>query len=147
MTQNDNCQHYIISEICSVQKYKKMENAITFNDLPMVVARLQDEVAGMKQTQLELLLMMKQSMRKDKHIPMSVEEAAEYLKIPKSTIYEKLASGDIPGCKPTKAWLLYQDELDRWAEASRVNSVPLTQDEQNAAILASHRRKPNTAHL
>ena len=74
---------------------------------------------------------------------MSVEEAAEYLKLPKSTVYEQLANGDMPGCKPTKAWLLYQDELDKWAEASRVNPVPLTQEEQNAAILASHRRKPN----
>ena len=120
-----------------------MNETITFNDLPTVVARLLDEVAGMKQSQQEQLQILRASMKKDRHIPMSVEEAAEYLKIPKSTVYEKLANGDMPGCKPTKAWLLYQDELDKWAEASRVNPVPLTQEEQNAAILASHRRKPN----
>ena len=120
-----------------------MLKEITFNDLPTVVSRLLDEVAGMKQSQQEQLQILRASMKKDRHIPMSVEEAAEYLKIPKSTVYEKLANGDMPGCKPTKAWLLYQDELDKWAEASRVNSVPLTQEEQNAAILASHRRKPN----
>ena len=120
-----------------------MNDTITFNDLPTVVSRLLDEVAGMKQSQQEQLQILRASMKKDRHIPMSVEEAAEYLKIPKSTVYEKLANGDMPGCKPTKAWLLYQDELDKWAEASRVNPVPLTQEEQNAAILASHRRKPN----
>ena len=120
-----------------------MLKEITFNDLPTVVSRLLDEVAGMKQSQQEQLQILRASMKKDRHIPMSVEEAAEYLKIPKSTVYEKLANGDMPGCKPTKAWLLYQDELDKWAEASRVNPVPLTQEEQNAAILASHRRKPN----
>ena len=118
-----------------------MLKEITFNDLPTVVSRLLDEVAGMKQSQQEQLQILRASMKKDRHIPMSVEEAAEYLKIPKSTVYEKLANGDMPGCKPTKAWLLYQDELDKWAEASRVNPVPLTQEEQNAAILASHRRK------
>ena len=120
-----------------------MLKEITFNDLPTVVSRLLDEVAGMKQSQQEQLQILRASMKKDRHIPMSVEEAAEYLKIPKSTVYEKLANGDMPGCKPTKAWLLYQDEPDKWAEASRVNPVPLTQEEQNAAILASHRRKPN----
>ena len=120
-----------------------MLKEITFNDLPTVVSRLLDEVAGMKQSQQEQLQILRASMKQDRHIPMSVEEAAEYLKIPKSTVYEKLANGDMPGCKPTKSWLLYQDELDKWAEASRVNPVPLTQEEQNAAILASHRRKPN----
>ena len=72
---------------------------------------------------------------------------ANYLKIPKSTIYEKLAGGDIPGCKPAKGWVLYQDELDMWVEASRVNPVPLTQEEMNASILASHRRKPNNVRV
>ena len=37
----------------------------------------------------------------------------------------------------------YQDELDKWLEANRRNAVPLTTEEENDAILASHRRKPN----
>ena len=41
-----------------------MAVTITFNDLPTVVARLQDEVASMKQTQLELLQLMRESMKK-----------------------------------------------------------------------------------
>lgn len=124
-----------------------MTDVITFNDLPTVVARLQDEVASIKQTQLELLQLVRQSMQKDKHIPMSIKEASDYLKIPVSTIYEKLEKGYIPGCRPTKPWILYQDELDKWVEASRVNPVPMTQEEQNAAILASHRRKPNNVRV
>lgn len=120
-----------------------MIDAITFNDLPLVVARLQDEVESIKQTQTELLQLVRQSMQKDKHIPMTVKDASEYLKIPASTIYEKLEGRDMPGAKPTKGWLLYQDELDKWIESYRVNPVPMTQEEQNVAILASHRRKPN----
>ena len=30
-----------------------------------------------------------------------------------------------------------------WLEANRKNPIPLTDEEQNAAILASHKRKPN----
>ena len=32
---------------------------------------------------------------------------------------------------------------DKWLEANRKNPIPLTDEEQNAAILASHKRKPN----
>ena len=42
-----------------------------------------------------------------------------------------------------KQWVIYLDEIDKWLEANRKNSIPLTDDEQNAAILASHKRKPN----
>ncbi|WP_230675386.1 excisionase family DNA-binding protein, partial [Bacteroides fragilis] len=32
----------------------------------------------------------------DTHVPMSVKEAAEYLGIPKGTLYMKLSEGSIP---------------------------------------------------
>ena len=39
-------------------------------------------------------------------------------------------------------WVLYSDELDKYLEVNRRNSVPMTAEEQNEAILDSHRRKP-----
>lgn len=74
---------------------------------------------------------------------MTVEEAASYTRIPLGTLYMKLADGSLPATKPGKRWVLYQDELDKWLEANRRNAVPLTADEENEVILASHRRKPN----
>ena len=56
--------------------------------------------------------------------PMSVDEAAEYLGIPKGTLYMKLSDGSIPATKPGKRYCLYRDELDRWLESSRKNPVP-----------------------
>ncbi len=117
---------------------------LTFNDLPQVVAQLRDEVMGMK-----ALLVRQQAEscrhqeRESRHRPMTVEEAAEYTRIPLGTLYMKLGDGTIPATKPGKRWLLYRDELDRWLEANRRNAVPLTADEQNEAILSSHRRKPS----
>ena len=63
-----------------------MENKmITFNDLPMVVAQLRDEVMSLKS-----LLTEQHSVNNakavDTHVPMSVDEAAEYLGIPKGTL-------------------------------------------------------------
>ena len=123
----------------------KMENKeLTFNDLPQVVAQLRDEVMGMR----TLLIRQqeenrKQQVRENRHKPMTVEEAAEYTRIPLGTLYMKLGDGTIPATKPGKRYVLYQDELDKWLEANRKNAVPLTADEENQAILSSHKRKPN----
>lgn len=84
-----------------------------------------------------------QQKKENTHRLMSVEEAAEYLRMPKNTLYMKLQSGEVPASKLGKCWKIYQDELDKWLEVNRKNPVPLTIEEQNAAILASNRRKPN----
>ena len=73
---------------------------------------------------------------------MTVDEAAAYTRIPLGTLYVKFADGSLPATKPGKRWVLYQDELDKWLEANRRNAVSLTADEENEAILSSHRRNP-----
>ena len=52
-----------------------MTKELTFNDLPMVVAPLRDEVVGMKQKIISLQSQNKPHKSKT-HIPMSVEEAS-----------------------------------------------------------------------
>lgn len=121
-----------------------MQETLTFNDLPQVVAELRNEVIGMKQM-LTSLQREKGQRKENTHRPMSVEEAADYLKIPLRTLYMKLGNGIIPAIKPGKRYVLYQDELDKWLECNRKNPVPLTVEEENAAILAANRRKPNKA--
>ena len=122
-----------------------MQNTeLTFNDLPQVVAQLRDEVMGMR----ALLIKQQEDSRKhqvreNRHKPMTVEEAAKYTRIPLGTLYMKLGDGTIPATKPGKRYVLYRDELDKWLEANRKNAVPLTADEENDAILSSHKRKPN----
>ena len=115
---------------------------ITFNDLPEVVAQLRDEVMSLRN-----LLTEQRSENNakavDTHVPMSVEEAAEYLGIPKGTLYMKLSEGSIPATKPGKRYCLYRDELDKWLESSRKNPAPQSFEEENKSMLASHRRKPN----
>ena len=122
-----------------------MQNTeLTFNDLTQVVAQLRDEVMGMR----ALLIKQQEDNRKhqvceNRHKPMTVDEAAKYTRIPLGTLYMKLGDGTIPATKPGKRYVLYQDELDKWLEANRKNAVPLTADEENDAILSSHKRKPN----
>ncbi len=117
-------------------------NQITFNDLQQVVAELRDEVSGMKALLLNLQNRPTRQ-RGNRHRPVTPEQVAEYTNIPLATIYQKLANREIPGSKPGKRWVIYLDEIDKWLEANRKNPIPLTDEEQNAAILASHKRKPN----
>ena len=81
--------------------------------------------------------------RENGHRPVTPEQVAEYTNIPLATIYQKLANSEIPGSKPGKRWVIYLDEIDKWLEANRKNPIPLTDEEQNSAILASHKRKPD----
>ena len=83
--------------------------------------------------------------KENRHKSMTVDEAIEYTHIPRGTMYMKLEDGTIPATKPGRRWILYQDELDKWLETKRRNAVPLTADEENDAILTSHKRKPNKA--
>ena len=119
-----------------------IKDQITFNDLPQVIAELRDEVSGMKALLLNLQNRPTQQ-RENRHRPVTPEQVAEYTNIPLATIYQKLANREIPGSKPGKRWVIYLDEIDKWLEANRKNPIPLTDEEQNAAILASHKREPN----
>ena len=120
------------------------KDSLSFDSLPQAVAELQREVSSMKALLLQSLHNGQNQQKKENtHRLMSVEEAAEYLRMPKNTLYMKLQSGEVPASKLGKCWKIYQDELDKWLEVNRRNPVPLTYEEQNAAILASNRRKPN----
>ena len=116
---------------------------LTFNDLPQVVAQLRDEVMGMRAMLSRQQTESSKPVKENRHKPMTVEEAIEYTHIPRGTMYMKLEDGTIPATKPGRRWILYQDELDKWLETKRRNTVPLTADEENDAILASHKRKPD----
>ena len=116
---------------------------LTFNDLPQVVAELRDEVSGMKVALLDLQKgQIKQQKTERIRRTMNVEEAAVYLRMPLNTLYMKLQKGEVPGTKPGKRWLLFNDELDKWLEVKRKNAVPLTSEAENEASLSSHTHKP-----
>lgn len=119
------------------------KDEITFNDLPMVISRLVDKVESLEEVLRQKFAALPSAEKENRHVPLTVKEACDYLKMPAATFYYKVERGEIPAVKQGKRYYIYQDELDRWLECGRKNPVPLTPDEQNNALLASHRRKPN----
>ena len=104
-----------------------VKETLTFNDLPQVVAELRDEVIGMKVLLSDL----------------QKGQTQQKIQRVRRTMNVELQKGEMPGSKPGKRWVLYNDELDKYLEVKRKNAVPMTTEEENEAILASHRRKPN----
>ena len=109
-----------------VSLYHMKNVELTFNDLPQVVAELRDEVIGMKVALLDLQKSQTKQKLERVRCTMNVEEAADYLRMPLNTLYMKLQKGEVPGSKPGKRWVLFNDELDKWLEVKRKNAVPLT---------------------
>ena len=47
---------------------------------------------------------------------MSLDELANYLKVPKSTLYKAVQEGRIPGQKIGKQWRFAKAAIDRWLD-------------------------------
>ena len=74
------------------------KDQLTFNDLPTVVGELCDRIASMESLLTEKLSKQYET-KENTHIPMTVQEACNYLKMPLSTFYYKVKKDDIPVIK------------------------------------------------
>ena len=116
---------------------------LTFNDLPAVVGELCDRIASMENLLTEKLSKQHEA-KENTHVPMTVQEACAYLKMPLSTFYYKVKKDDIPVIKQGKHLFIYRDELDKWLETGRKGNAPMSIEEEHARILASTRHKAAT---
>ena len=60
---------------------------------------------------------------------LTLTEAAEYLRMGKSTLYKLLREGKLPGYKAGKVWRFSTSELDEWIKAGRRDSVSETPED------------------
>ena len=52
-------------------------------------------------------------------VVLTVDELAEYLKIPKSTLYKIAKEGKIPGQKVGRHWRFRKEAIDRWLDETQ----------------------------
>ena len=52
---------------------------------------------------------------------MTIEEAADYLKIPKSTVYKLAQEGRIPCQKVGRHWRFHKEAIDLWIMNTGMN--------------------------
>lgn len=94
---------------------------LTFNDLPAVVGELCDRIASMENLLTEKLSK-QHEVKENTHVPMTVQEACAYLKMPLSTFYYKVKKDDIPVIKQGKHLYIYRDEnwTNGWNPPERI---------------------------
>ena len=51
---------------------------------------------------------------------LTLEEAAQYLKMGKSTLYDLARKGKVPAHKMGRAWRFDAEELDEWLKAGKL---------------------------
>ena len=122
---------------------------ISFNDLPKVMSQVLDKVEGLEKAVNGLKNELgSKGNQADGHIPMTIDEACEFLRMKKSTMYYNLEHGNIPGTRRGKNYILFKDELVHWLEGGRTNSdAMMNAEELNASIMNSQKRKPKIAKL
>ena len=74
------------------------KDQLTFNDLPTVVGELCDRIASMENL-LSENISRQSAPQENTHVPMTVQEACEYLRMPLSTFYYKVKKDNIPVIK------------------------------------------------
>lgn len=75
----------------------------------------------------------------DPHVLMSLEEAADFVRMKKSTLSQYARDGHVPCTKVGRAYKFVKLKLVAWVEDGGPNKK---YEKQNEKILASHRRKP-----
>ena len=115
---------------------------LTFNELPSAVTLLLQKVEGIEDMlqQLQGDIIQKKKSEENGHTPMSLTEACAFLKMKRSTMYYHLENGNIPATRKGKNYILFKDELVKWAESGRTNDVPMTLAEKEEAISNGIRR-------
>jgi len=61
--------------------------------------------------------------RRDPHEVMTLPEAAEYLRISKSTLYALAQRGEVPCKKVGRRWRFSRNALDRWLQEDGTEAV------------------------
>lgn len=138
-----------------------MNNVLSFDQLPQMVCDLTQEVKSLK-AMVTLLLPKGSCMdelgnvyvpdpRTDQggpayqHILCNIQRAMEITKKAKSTIYQLVRNGEMPGMKKGKRLYFYEDELAAWIETGR-RQYKESQDHEATlrTIRAGIRRKPKS---
>lgn len=118
---------------------------LTFNELPSAVSLLLQKVEDIEHLlhQLQGDITKKKQADENGHIPMSLTEACAFLKMKRSTMYYHLENGNIPATRKGKNYILFKDELVKWAESGRTNNVPLTLSDREEAVSPGVKRRLN----
>ena len=114
----------------------------TFNDIPNIIGKLVSKVDNIEKLLVAFKNEFEKSGASKDHVTMSVQEAADLLKVKPSTIYYYAENNKIPYTKKGKLIVFFKDELLNWQEAGRNTARVFTQEEVHAEVMKNIKRRP-----
>lgn len=102
---------------------------VTFEQLPMVVGSMLSKLEVIERTFSQIQFFSTQEER-----PLSVNEAAEFLGIPKNTLYSLTSRRKIPVHKRGKHLFFFKPELTAWVKEGRQKTVSEIQAEARKGV-------------
>lgn len=114
----------------------------TFNDIPNIIGKLVSKVDNIEKILVAFKNEFEKSGASKDHVTMSVQEAADLLKVKPSTIYYYAENNKIPYTKKGKLIVFFKDELLKWQEAGRNTARVFTQEEVHAEVMNNIKRRP-----
>jgi hypothetical protein len=116
-------------------------NLITFNDLPEAVREI-----GFRLSRVEDLLREKQNPPTREFTKIyTLPEAATYCRMPIPTFRLHLTKRNVSGSKPSKRWVFYQDDLDKFLKKFHHKTNDEIRLQVDQTIRSRRRRVPNEA--
>ena len=113
-----------------------MTETLTFNDLPLVVKLLTTQVSELKQLIVE---QQKNSINEQQEQLLTIQEAADFLKLTVPTMYSKVSKGELPVMKRSKRLYFSSTELMAYLKEGRKKSN--AEIEQEAEAYLSNNKK------
>ncbi|MET4142878.1 helix-turn-helix domain-containing protein [Pedobacter sp. UYP1] len=107
-----------------------------FDKLPEVVRQLFEKVEG-----IEALLKELQPKEENENELMTIQEAADFLKITVPALYAKVSRHDIPVNKPGRRLYFNKNELRKWIASSRKKTVIELRREAEERMKAMDKRR------
>ena len=93
-----------------------MSDTLTFDQLPMAVTKLIQEISSLKQ---ELLANLTNKPAQETDQLLTIQEAAEFLNLSVATIYSKVSRGELPVMKRSKRLYFSRIELTNYLKTGR----------------------------
>lgn len=103
----------------------------SFDQLPEAVGLIQEKLRKIESL---LLLQTEHPQQNAQEELLTVEEAAEFLKLSVPTIYGKVSKREIPANKKDKRLYFFRSELEKWVRAGRKKTIEELQEEADVLI-------------
>ncbi len=113
----------------------------TFNDIPEAIGKLTKKIDRIEKLLVSFKKQFEDSGASKDHVTLTLQEAADLLKVKRSTMYYYAENDMVPFTKKGKILLFFKDELMKWQEAGRNTARVFTHEEVEKEVMNNIKKR------